>query len=123
MPDASPNVRTPDRRVLVVEDDYLLADDLRRELGRLGIAVLGPVPTVAEALDLLAGPEAPDAALLDLNLGGELVFAVADALAARGVPFAFLTGYDRWAWADRYADAPRFEKPVDLGRAIGALLA
>ena len=111
------------RRILVVEDDYFLAEDLAEELRSLGAEVRGPAPSVAAALGLLAdGPE-PDMAVLDVNLGGETVVPVAEELLLRGVPFAFVTGYDRSALPDRFADAPRFEKPLDTRRLMAAIRA
>src|SRR5262249_477527 len=79
--------------VLVVEDDYLVAMDIVRALERAGAEVIGPAPAVEAALDALE-QTAPDGAILDINLGGEMAFPVADALLARGVPFVFATGYD-----------------------------
>ncbi len=102
------------RRVLVVEDEYLLAEDLRQELERQGAEVLGPVPTVAEALELLATGPAPSIAILDINLQGEMAFPVADALRERAIPFVFATGYDAQAIPPAYADVPRMEKPLEL---------
>jgi CheY-like chemotaxis protein len=111
-----------DRRILIVEDEYLLANDLHNALRTAGIAVLGPVPSVAAALAMIAAEAMIDAAVLDINLRGEMVFAVADALRARGVPFAFATGYDQAVVPDRFADAPRAEKPLK-GRQVKAALA
>lgn len=110
-----------DRRILIVEDEYLLANDLHDALRGVGATVLGPVPSVAAALSMIAGEVMIDAAVLDINLRGEMVFAVADALRARGVPFAFATGYDQAALPARFADAPRVEKPLK-GRQIKAAL-
>jgi CheY-like chemotaxis protein len=85
---------------LVVEDEFLIAMDLELLLERQGWRVLGPAATVAEALHLLEqGEEPPDAALLDVNLRGELVTPVAERLRARGVPFVLASAYN----------------PVDLG--------
>ena len=79
-------------RVLVVEDEFLIAQDLLAILDAFGCVALGPAPTVGEALRLLAaGP--PDAALLDINLRGVRATPVALALAAAGVPFATVTAY------------------------------
>lgn len=102
------------RRVLVVEDEYLLAEDLRAALERQGAEVMGPVATVAGALDLLRRGPAPVIAILDINLQGEMVYPVADALRARGIPFIFATGYDAQAIPPAYAGVPRAEKPVEL---------
>ena len=102
------------RRVLVVEDEYILAEDLRQELEDQGAKVLGPVPTVAEALELLRQGPAPDLAILDINLQGEMVYPVADALRAQAIPFLFATRYDAWAIPSAYVDVPRAEKPLAL---------
>ena len=100
------------RRVLVVEDEYYLAQDLARALQKLGAQVVGPVPTLEAALALI-GAEPVDAAVLDINLRGEEVYPVADALAERGIPFVFATGYDRSSIPATYQDVPRWEKPFD----------
>jgi CheY-like chemotaxis protein len=80
--------------VLVVEDEFLLALELELLLGRHGYRVLGPASTVAEALRLLEGAT-PDAALLDVNLRGEMVTPVAEALRALAVPFVLASAYDQ----------------------------
>lgn len=77
--------------VLVVEDEWLVAEETVRVLQRAGCRVLGPAPSVAAALDLLES-ETPDVALLDAGLGDQMSFAVADILLEHGVPFAFLSG-------------------------------
>jgi CheY-like chemotaxis protein len=102
------------RRLLVVEDEYMIAFDLARSLEELGAEVIGPAPTVREALDLIASDKGVlDGAVLDINLSGERAYAVADALAARSVPFVFATGYDSVAIPAAYAEFPRLNKPVD----------
>jgi CheY-like chemotaxis protein len=119
------DARLRGRRILIVEDEYLLANDLHDALDAAGVVVLGPVPSVTAALALIAAEPRIDAAVLDVNLRGEMVFAVADALRARGVPFTFATGYDHWALPDRFADTPRVEKPLkarQIGAALGPLL-
>lgn len=78
-------------RILVVEDQPLIAMDLEDLLTSRGYAVLGPKSTVAEALDCL-GRETPDAALIDIDLRGERSYEVGAELRRRGVPFAFATG-------------------------------
>lgn len=108
------------RRVLVVEDEYLLAEDLRQDLEDQGADVLGPVPSVAEALELLRQDPAPDLAVLDINLQGGKVYPVADALRAKAIPFLFATGYDAQAIPPAYADVPRTEKPLALRELIRA---
>ncbi len=101
-------------RVLVVEDEYLIAEDLCEELRSCGAEVMGPASCVADALALLEAGPAPDLALLDIGLGGEKVYPVADALRGRGIPFVFATGYDGWSIPTGYADVPLRQKPVGL---------
>lgn len=81
----------------MVEDEPIVGMLLEDMLLDLGVAVIGPAATLAEAL-ALTGEGGLDAALLDVNLGGERSYPVAEALAARGVPFLFLTGYGEAAW-------------------------
>lgn len=101
------------RRVLVVEDEYFLAQELKRALGGAGAIVLGPAPSIADAMRLLEQEVAPDGAILDVDLGGTPAYPVADELIARGVPFLFTTGYDRAALPERYGSVCRLEKPVE----------
>jgi len=103
----------PARRVLVVEDEYFLADDMARALETLGAEVIGPVPSAEKALALASSGEHMDGAVLDINLRGELVYPVADLLAQRGVPFVFATGYDQASIPDNYSHVPRWEKPYN----------
>lgn len=119
MDDARPKMSG--KRVLLVEDEYLIAKSMARRLASAGIEVVGPVPTVAEALALLKA-EALDGAVLDINLRGEMVFPVADALTERGIPFVFATGYDGPEIPPRYAHVMRSEKPVNLDGLVEALL-
>ncbi|MGI4946814.1 MAG: response regulator [Janthinobacterium lividum] len=98
-------------RVLVVEDEYFLADDIARVLIQLGAEIIGPVPTRRAALGHLENDERIDACVLDINLRGEMAFPVADMLLARGVPFVFATGYDQAVVPDAYGHVPRWEKP------------
>lgn len=109
------------RRVLVVEDEYFLADDIARALVRLGAETVGPVPTRDAALACLEGEGRIDACVLDINLRGEMSFAVADALLARGVPFVFATGYDQALVPAAYGHIRRWEKPFHPERLAQAL--
>ncbi len=109
------------RRVLVVENDFMLADDLRRDLEREGADVMGPVASVAEALDLLRSEPSPDAAILDVFLDDEVSYSVADILRGRGIPFVFAINRLGWMIPQTYADVPRVEKPVDTRRLARAL--
>lgn len=106
------------RRILVVEDDFFVADSLALYLRALGADVAGPAPTVEAALDLIGGAERLDGAVLDIQLRGKLVYGVADALTARGVHFVFATGYGPDAIPKRYNDAPRYTKPVEGERLV-----
>ena len=105
-------------RVLIVEDEYYLADDARSALSDVSAEVLGPVATVNEARALIEADLAIDGVLLDVNLRGELAFEVADTLQSRGIPFAFVTGYDRVALPERFAGTARFQKPVNSQKLI-----
>ena len=109
------------RSVLVVEDEYYLADDLVRTLKGAGATIIGPVPTVTAALDLLRRDQVPNVAVLDINLGGEMVYPVADMLAARGIPYLFATGYDKSAIPAPYGSALRLQKPAEPHQVIDAL--
>ena len=105
------------RRLLVVEDDYMIAADLSRTLEGRGAEVVGPAGSVERALRLVeAEGDRLDGAVLDINLRDERVYPVADALAARGVPFIFLTGNDAWVVPDAYTGVPRCEKPVNTAQ-------
>ncbi|SDB15918.1 response regulator [Belnapia rosea] len=111
------------RRVLVVEDEALVAMLVEDALLDAGALVLGPVATVAEALALLER-DMPDVAVLDLNLAGETSTPVADALAARGVPFVVATGYGADGLPPGHAEVPVLAKPYDpddLTTALGRL--
>jgi CheY-like chemotaxis protein len=110
------------RRLLVVEDDYFIAADIVRTLEAIGVEVVGPAGGVRDALDLIRGAVAPlDAALLDIHLGNERVFPVADELIERAVPYIFVTGYDRVVIPEAYATAPRCEKPLDRSLMVRVL--
>jgi CheY-like chemotaxis protein len=102
------------RRLLLVEDEYLVAADLAASLESLGAEVIGPAASVEEALSFVQKDGVPlDGAVLDINLRNERVYPVADVLTARGIPFVFTTGYDAVAIPSAYAQVPRCEKPVD----------
>ena len=99
-------------RILVAEDEPLVAMNLSKSLAELGFSVVGPYSTLAKAATAAVETEV-DAALLDVNLNGETVYPVAEILASKNVPFAFITGYGTEALRDKYANAPVLEKPVD----------
>ena len=101
------------RRILIVEDEYIIAADLAQSLEGLGAKLIGPAGSVADALALIARERAIDVAVLDVTLGSEKIFPVADVLQARGVAFVFATGHDAWIVPTAYANAPHFKKPID----------
>ena len=109
------------RLILVVEDDYFVANDLCRELEDQGANVLGPVPSVGDALALLAQEEGPDVALLDVKLGDEMVYPLADVLTELDVPVVFATAYGQRDLPEAYARLPRCEKPLDMRQLVGVL--
>ena len=112
-------------RVLVVEDEYLIRMLLEDMLGDLGYAVAAAVGTIAEASALAATGDF-SAAVLDVNLGGQEIYPVADILAARGLPFVFVTGYGEGSLPERYRDRPALQKPFQteqLDAALTGLLA
>ncbi|MGJ4945900.1 response regulator [Bradyrhizobium sp. HKCCYLS1011] len=110
------------RSVLVIEDDYYLADDARQTLEDAGASVLGPVSSMEDALDLLDQTN-PDCALVDINLGAGPSFASARAIRSRNIPLIFLTGYDASTIPSEFADAPRLQKPVDARKLLAAVAA
>jgi len=108
-------------RILVAEDEFLLADELCYTLRDIGATIVGPAASVDEAIALMDTGEAIHGAILDINLCGQKVFPVADALHLRGVPFLFTSGYQRAVIPPRYAHVTLSEKPfdsVDVARTI-----
>jgi DNA-binding NtrC family response regulator len=99
------------RRVFLVEDEMFVAWLLEDMLADLGCAVVGPASSVNQALPMIDA-EAIDAAVLDVNLNGQMSYPIADALAARGVPFVFSTGYDKDTLRDDYRTFPALQKPI-----------
>jgi two-component sensor histidine kinase/CheY-like chemotaxis protein len=109
--DVSKLARFPGLRVLLIEDETLVAMMMKELLANLGCTVAGPYTTVASALEA-AKDESFDFAFLDVNLGNELVYPVAHVLAARGAPFVFLTGYDSEHVDSRFKDTITLQKPL-----------
>jgi CheY-like chemotaxis protein len=112
------------KRILIVEDEPLVAMDVQSMLQNAGMEIVGPAATSERALRLL-GAERVDAALLDANLGGERVDGVALALSQSGIPFAFATGYGRESLPQAFAGAPVITKPFaekELLRTVQSLL-
>jgi DNA-binding response OmpR family regulator len=98
------------RRVLLVEDQMLVAIAVEAILNDLGCVVVGPVGSL-DAAARVAREETFDAAILDVNVGDEAVFPIAEDLKARGVPFVFTTGYGESAIPEHWRASPRLGKP------------
>ena len=109
------------RRVLVVEDEALVAMLLETILEDMGCMAVGPAATVDEGLRM-AADEAVDAALLDVNVAGRQVFPVAHALKDRGVPFVFSTGYGEGGLPDEWRGQPTLQKPFTEAAVRDALM-
>lgn len=105
------------RHVLVVEDEYFIADDIARALEESGADVVGPTGNIDQAMQLLNAVERIDAAVLDINIHGRTTYVIADVLRHRGVPFVFATGYDEGHLPPQYSDVPRCSKPLN-GQAL-----
>jgi PAS domain S-box-containing protein len=99
-------------KVLVVEDEALVAMMIQEFLTECGHSVIGPISRASEAL--LAAKEGDfDTAILDINLGDGMAYPVAEVLSARGIPFVFVTGYEADTVDDRFSDAPVLQKPIE----------
>ena len=112
-------------RVLVVEDEMMVSMLIEDMLDDLGCTVVGPASRLDEAL-ALAGEAELDCAVLDVNLGGQSIFPLADFLRAKGAPFAFATGYGDAGLRDVDKGSPVLQKPfreTDLARVLGLLKA
>jgi CheY-like chemotaxis protein len=101
------------RRVLIVEDDVMIRMLIEDMLGDLGFAVAAEASKVHEALAAV-NSIAFDVAILDVNLSGETTGPVAEALAARGTPFVFATGYGEHGLPDQFRDRPLLKKPFQI---------
>ena len=109
-------------RVLVLEDEYYLADDIRRSLEAAGATVLGPAASLSGGLKLIDGNDRlPDCAVLDVNLRGTPAYELAELLIARGIPFVFATGYDEARLPPAFRDVPKLVKPYELSALLAAL--
>jgi DNA-binding response OmpR family regulator len=103
------------QRVLVLEDEWLIAEQIEDALDAAGYEVIGPLGRVAEALELLDG-QAVDVAVLDINLHEERSFVVAEKLAQTSTPFVFLSGYSDVELPPSLEDRPLLQKPVNSAR-------
>lgn len=114
-----------DRRILVVEDEFFIAMDMKITLQSAEAMVLGPAARVRAGLKVVAHEPEISAAVLDVNIGGETVYPVADALIERSVPFLFATGELPDTIPQRFSHVPVCEKPVspaDLLQHVADLL-
>jgi DNA-binding NarL/FixJ family response regulator len=99
-----------DKNVLIVEDEYFIASDLKKVLSSRGAHIVGPVGDLVGGLRL-AESGSVDVAILDVNLAGSNSYPLADNLAGRDTPYMFLTGYDGWSMPEEYRNIPRISKP------------
>jgi DNA-binding NtrC family response regulator len=109
------------RRILIVEDEYFLADDLRQILQEQHAETLGPASTIANALTLINDGGRIDCAVLDLNLHGQVAYPISAALHQRKIPFVFATGYGSAQIPAEFAGVLRLEKPFDSSALVSAL--
>ena len=112
------------RRILVVEDSPVVAPFTVNVLEDLGCVAVGPAPNMATARELIEN-ETFDAAIMDVHIRGERVFALCDLLGARDVPFLLTSGYADWQVPEEWADRPRLQKPYtfdQLREALGKVL-
>jgi CheY-like chemotaxis protein len=110
------------RRILIVEDELLVALDTKAFVNRFGGLVVGPCARVLAALETIR-TQPVDGAILDINVAGTPSFVVADALQDRRIPFVFCTGYGRDIVPQRHRNAPLVEKPIDPTALMAAVLA
>lgn len=108
-------------RILIVEDEYFIAQELADALEGAGMTVLGPCPKVAAALAILADDDPCDAAVLDASLRGVSSLPVCKALTARGIPFVVVTGFSVDQLPEPMAAAPVLSKPLDPGQLVSVL--
>lgn len=103
-------------RILVVEDEPLIAMDLKHLLTGLGCSVVGPALNLNQGMRLIEA-ETFDGAILDVNLGGKMVFPLADTLAERSIPFMYVTGYSSMLRACNHG-RPVLQKPYNNGQLL-----
>jgi CheY-like chemotaxis protein len=113
------------RQILIVEDDAMIAAMLVDMLDEIGCKVAGIAAKPAQALAIIGAGQAIDAAILDVNLGGNTSFDIAAALEERRIPFLFSTGYTAVSVQERYRGRPFLQKPFrqeELQRALSGML-
>lgn len=107
-------------RILVVEDELMVAMGLEMVLNEAGYTVIGPVGRLEQAMQAAAS-EGIDLALLDVNVRGQEIYPVADILYERGIPFAFLTGYGKETIPDNRRGTPLLSKPLKADDLLAAV--
>jgi DNA-binding response OmpR family regulator len=120
----TPSTRASPASILIVEDEWLIAEQLASALRSSGCRVIGPVPSVDRARALIER-ERPSVALLDVNVRDGKCFPIADALRKSRTPFGFLTGFNEPDLPEDYRTVPRLTKPIDtskLGAFVDSLL-
>ena len=110
----SEDARLKGRRILVVEDSPVVGPFTAELLADLGCEVVGPAPNMAAARELAESDGPIDAAMMDVHIRGDVVFALCEVLAARGVPFVLTSGYADWQMPDKWDDRPRLQKPYTI---------
>jgi CheY-like chemotaxis protein len=113
------SARIQGRRILIVEDEPLVAMMMTQLIKDLHGSVVGPYATIRDAAASLE--TAPDAALLDVNIGNDLAYPIAEELDRLGVPVVFVTGYQASSIDPRFAAAPVLTKPIEPDELAGAL--
>ena len=108
-------------RILIVADEFFLADDLRQILAERGAEVVGPIATLGEGLRIIESDHQIDFGVLDVQLRGEVVFALSAALRDRKIPFIFTTGFGERKIPAEYQDVLRLEKPIEATALIVAM--
>lgn len=116
-----PEVDLARRRILVVEDEYLLAMGIVDEIEDHNGIVLGPVTTLQQGINALRDMK-PDACILNIRLGPDMVYPLADRLVEVGIPFIFASSQLRAHILDRFAAVPLHSKPIDMIMAAAGLM-
>lgn len=111
------------RHILIVEDEFLIADDIAAALRQCGAEIVGPAASLPEGMRLASATMRIDAAVLNVNLNGLTVFPLADELQARGIRMMFLTGYGDAQIPGEYAAIPCCRKPIGAGCVVQELSA
>lgn len=108
--------------VLVVEDEFLIAQLLCDDLELMGATIVGPFSRIAPAIERIASRERLQAAILDINIAGEEVYPLADELRKLGIKLVFLTGRTKASLPERFASFPVFSKEAPIEQLVAALI-